>query len=130
MSTIFNKLKNHAKELEAILRSRAFLMEPEHESQWYTRNYTSAWTRRANLDVIDATESKKLFMMHLCIFPHVFDKAPIYGFDIIAGTNKITGAFLDSIEASITKLSTILSNWSLVTLYLVAILYLFFVSVI
>ena len=95
MSTIFNKLKAHAKELETILSSRSFLIEPEHESQWYTRNFSSAWTRRANLDVIDATESKKLFMMHLCVFPHVFDKAPIYGFDIIAGTNKITGAFLD-----------------------------------
>jgi phycocyanobilin:ferredoxin oxidoreductase len=34
-------------------------------------------------------------MMHLCIFPHVYDAAPIYGFDIVAGTNKITGAFLD-----------------------------------
>jgi hypothetical protein len=33
--------------------------------------------------------------MHLCIFPHTYDTAPIYGFDVIAGTNKITGAFLD-----------------------------------
>ena len=95
MSTIFSRLQAHAKELETILGSRAFLIQPEHESQWYTRNYSSAWTRRANLDVIDACESKKLFMMHVCVFPHVYDSAPIYGFDIIAGTNKITGAFLD-----------------------------------
>lgn len=33
--------------------------------------------------------------MHLCVFPHTYDSAPIYGFDIVAGTNKITGAFLD-----------------------------------
>jgi hypothetical protein len=95
MSIIFTKLKAHAAELETILNNRAFTIDPEEESQWYTRNYCSAYVRRANLDVIDAIESKKLYMMHLCIFPHVYDTAPIYGFDIIAGTNKITGAFLD-----------------------------------
>ena len=34
-------------------------------------------------------------MLHLCVFPKVFDGAPIFGFDIIAGPNKVTGAFLD-----------------------------------
>jgi phycocyanobilin:ferredoxin oxidoreductase len=95
MSTIFNKLKAHAAELEAILAARAFCLPSEITSEWYTKNFSSAWVRRANLDVIDVSESKKLYMMHLCIFPHTYDAAPIYGFDIIAGTNKITGAFLD-----------------------------------
>lgn len=95
MSTIFNKLKAHAAELEAILAARAFSSPSEITSEWYTKNFSSAWVRRANLDVIDVSESKKLYMMHLCIFPHTYDTSPIYGFDIIAGTNKITGAFLD-----------------------------------
>lgn len=95
MSTIFNKLKAHAQELEKILSARAFSLPPEITSEWYTKNFSSAWVRRANLDVIDVSDSKKLFMMHLCVFPHVYDSAPIYGFDIVAGTNKITGAFLD-----------------------------------
>ena len=34
-------------------------------------------------------------MMHLCVYPHVNDPAPIYGFDIIAGPKKVTGAFHD-----------------------------------
>jgi hypothetical protein len=34
-------------------------------------------------------------MMHLCIFPHTNDPGPIYGFDLIAGPNKVTGAFHD-----------------------------------
>jgi hypothetical protein len=95
MSTIFNKLKAHAKALEDILASRAFLAPQAHDSQWYAKSYTNCWFRRANLDVIDASESKKLWMMHLCVFPHTYDPAPIYGFDIIAGTSKVTGAFLD-----------------------------------
>jgi hypothetical protein len=95
MSTIFNKLKAHARELEAILAARAFSSPSEITSEWYTKNFSSAWIRRANLDIIDVSDSKKLWMMHLCVFPHTYDPAPIYGFDIVAGTNKITGAFLD-----------------------------------
>jgi len=34
-------------------------------------------------------------MMHCCIFPHLHNPAPIYGFDVIAGKNKITGCFHD-----------------------------------
>jgi phycocyanobilin:ferredoxin oxidoreductase len=34
-------------------------------------------------------------MMHCCIFPHTHNPAPIYGFDVIAGKNKITGCFHD-----------------------------------
>jgi len=95
MSTIFNKLKAHARELESILSARAFSSPSDITSEWYTKNFSSAWIRRANLDIIDVSDSKKLWMMHLCVFPHTYDPAPIYGFDIVAGTNKITGAFLD-----------------------------------
>jgi phycocyanobilin:ferredoxin oxidoreductase len=34
-------------------------------------------------------------MMHCCIFPHIHNDAPIFGFDVIAGRNKITGCFYD-----------------------------------
>jgi hypothetical protein len=95
MSTIFNKLKAHAVELEAILAARAFISPSDITSEWYTKNFSSCWVRRANLDIIDVSDTKKLWMMHLCVFPHTYDSAPIYGFDIVAGTNKITGAFLD-----------------------------------
>ena len=33
--------------------------------------------------------------MHVCIFPDLKNTAPIYGFDVIAGKNKMTGAFHD-----------------------------------
>jgi len=34
-------------------------------------------------------------MMHCCIFPHTNNPATIFGFDVIAGKNKITGCFVD-----------------------------------
>ena len=33
--------------------------------------------------------------MHCCVFPHTHNPAPIFGFDVIAGKNKITGCFID-----------------------------------
>ena len=34
-------------------------------------------------------------MLHCCIFPHIHNPAPIFGCDIVAGRNKITGFFHD-----------------------------------
>jgi phycocyanobilin:ferredoxin oxidoreductase len=34
-------------------------------------------------------------MMHVCVFPVLNNPGPIYGFDVIAGKNKMTGAFHD-----------------------------------
>jgi phycocyanobilin:ferredoxin oxidoreductase len=95
MSTIFNKLKRHATEMESIISTRAFLLDSGDQYSWTNKVYQCAWFRRAHMDIIDAIDTKKLYMMHICVFPHTYDAAPLYGFDIIAGTNKVTGAFLD-----------------------------------
>ena len=50
--------------------------------------------RRAHIDVVDARKTKGSWMMHVCIFPQL-NNSIIYGFDVIAGKNKMTGAFLD-----------------------------------
>jgi phycocyanobilin:ferredoxin oxidoreductase len=44
---------------------------------------------------VDARLSKGIWMMYCCVFPHVHNSAPIFGFDVIAGKNKITGCFID-----------------------------------
>jgi phycocyanobilin:ferredoxin oxidoreductase len=62
---------------------------------WVNRVWTSSSYRRAHVDVVDARETKGLWMMHCCIFPHIHNDAPIFGFDVIAGRNKITGCFYD-----------------------------------
>lgn len=70
-------------------------MDRFNQPGWVNRVWTSDSYRRAHVDVVDARETKGLWMMHCCIFPHLHNPAPIYGFDVIAGKNKITGCFHD-----------------------------------
>ena len=70
-------------------------MDRFNQPGWVNRVWTSSAYRRAHIDVVDARESKGLWMMHCCIFPHLHNPAPIFGFDVIAGRNKITGCFID-----------------------------------
>lgn len=62
---------------------------------WINRTWKSDKFRRAHIDVVDARDTKKLWMMHVCVFPNLQSGAPIYGFDVISGPTKITGAFHD-----------------------------------
>jgi len=62
---------------------------------WVNRVWRNDDVRRAHIDVVDARESKGLWMMHVCVFPVLNNNGPIYGFDVIAGKNKMTGAFHD-----------------------------------
>lgn len=62
---------------------------------WVNTVYTSSAYRRAHVDVVDARATKGLWMMHVCIFPHLSNDGPVFGFDVIAGKNKMTGAFHD-----------------------------------
>ena len=70
-------------------------MDRFNQPGWVNRVWRSNSYRRAHVDVVDARESKGLWMMHCCIFPHTHNPAPIFGFDVIAGKNKITGCFID-----------------------------------
>ena len=70
-------------------------MDRFNQPGWVNKVWTSDRFRRAHIDVVDARESKGLWMMHCCVFPHTHNPAPIFGFDVIAGKNKITGCFYD-----------------------------------
>ena len=74
-------------------------MDRFNQPGWVNRVWTSEHFRRAHVDVVDARLTKGLWMMHCCIFPHLHNPAPIYGFDVIAGKNKITGCFHDYSKA-------------------------------
>lgn len=65
------------------------------EKGWINRVFRNEHVRRAHIDVVDARESKGLWMMHVTVFPTLTNDAPIFGFDVIAGRTKMTGAFLD-----------------------------------
>jgi len=70
-------------------------MDRFNQPGWINRVWTSDRYRRAHVDVVDARDTKGLWMMHCCIFPHTHNPAPIYGFDVVAGKNKMTGCFHD-----------------------------------
>ena len=62
---------------------------------WLNRVWQNDHIRRAHIDVVDARETKGLWMMHVCVFPTLDNGAPIYGFDVVSGAKKMTGAFHD-----------------------------------
>ena len=66
-----------------------------HDFPWRTYTWESPQFRRANLDIIDVRDTKKLYMMHLCVFPHLDDPSPVFGMDLVAGPKIVTGAFHD-----------------------------------
>jgi len=70
-------------------------MDRFNQPGWVNRVWQSNSYRRAHVDVVDARLTKGLWMMHCCVFPHLHNPAPIFGFDVIAGKNKITGCFFD-----------------------------------
>lgn len=70
-------------------------MDRFNQPGWVNRVWSGNYYRRAHIDVVDARNTKGLWMMHCCIFPHTHNSAPIFGFDVIAGKNKITGCFID-----------------------------------
>jgi len=68
-----------------------------HTTDFVWKNYlwTDSAFRRAHIEIVDATKHKKMWVMHMCIFPQYNSPDPIFGFDIVCGQNKITGAFHD-----------------------------------
>jgi len=70
-------------------------MERFNQNGWVNRVWKNEFVRRAHIDVVDARDSKGLWMMHVCIFPNLDNDAPIFGFDVVSGKNKMTGAFHD-----------------------------------
>jgi len=102
LSTIWNKLIECKDEIIKTFDEHATEVSEEGldafnqpDNGWINRVWANDSVRRAHIDVVDARESKGLWMMHVCIFPTLDNPAPIYGFDVIAGKNKMTGAFHD-----------------------------------
>ena len=102
MSIIWDKLIDCQNEIIRIFDERATEYNEEGldsfnqpDNGWINRVWANSDVRRAHIDVVDARDSKGLWMMHVCCFPVLTNAAPIYGFDVIAGKNKMTGAFHD-----------------------------------
>ena len=86
---IIKKLNFHCQEYEEPG------MERFNNDKWTNRTWSNEFIRRAHVDVVDVREEKGLWMQHVCVFPAVTNGGPIFGWDVIAGKNKCTGAFHD-----------------------------------
>ena len=102
MSTIWNHLIQCQNDIISIFDKYAQETNEEgldyfnkEDGSWVNRVWANDHVRRAHIDVVDARDTKGLWMMHVCCFPVLNNDAPIYGFDVIAGKNKMTGAFHD-----------------------------------
>ena len=102
MSIIWNQLINCQNEIIKIFEENAEeYFEPgladfnSDDGGWINRTWRNKSIRRAHIDVVDARDTKGLWMMHVTVMPQLTNDAPIFGFDVIAGAKKMTGAFLD-----------------------------------
>ena len=102
MSTLWNHLIQCQNDIIDIFNEYASEYEEAGLSEfnnpdggWLNRTWSSKSVRRAHIDVVDARDTKGLWMMHVTVMPDLHNDAPIFGFDVIAGKNKMTGAFLD-----------------------------------
>jgi len=102
VSVIWNKLIECQNDIIDLFNNYAEEIQEEGldafnqpDNGWINRVWANNDVRRAHIDVVDARKSKGLWMMHVCCFPVLTNDAPIYGFDVIAGKNKMTGAFHD-----------------------------------
>lgn len=71
------------------------LAEKFNNTGWTNTTWESPVYRKAHINIIDAIDTLGVWMMHCCIYPHYHNPAPIFGFDVFAGKNKITGCFHD-----------------------------------
>jgi len=92
---IFDKIIECEQKIIAKCASLGEEQFDDPEFDWLNKVYKGEHFRRAHIDSVDARDTKGLYMTHICVFPNYNNDAPIYGFDIICGKKKVTGAFHD-----------------------------------
>ena len=65
---------------------------PTKDYGWENHRWTSPQFCMAHVEIFN---QDRFMVVHCCVFPHVTDPAPIFGFDAIAGESKVTGLFFD-----------------------------------
>ena len=91
---MFNKLLPFSEEITKMIEAQSTSVD-WHDFPWPAMTFKGKTWRKADVDILDMRETKKLWMMHVCIYPHFNDPSPIFGWDVISGPKKITGAFHD-----------------------------------
>jgi len=94
MNLITDKLQPLGNEIIAkLLKYGTPISMEDYNNEWWTNKTFSSWSfRKASIQILNRGS---VYVLHLSIFPHVDDTAPIFGFDIVATPNKFTAAFCD-----------------------------------
>lgn len=97
MSLIFDKSIACGQQIEKLFRESGDLVEVYEDERLgiYDLVFQADRYRRAHISIVDARHTRKVWMLHATVFPHYNDPSPIYGFDIVAGPSKVSGAFHD-----------------------------------
>jgi len=95
MSSLFDKVINCSEEINRRFVGTGALGKVYRTDLIADREYSSMRYRRAHISIVDARETKKLYLLHVTVFPHTNDPSPIFGFDIVCGPTKVSGAFHD-----------------------------------
>lgn len=93
MTDYIELLDKTARQLNNIIKAEADVVPmatPEYG--WENYRYSSPRFRMAHVEIFN---QDRFMVVHCCVFPHISDPAPIFGFDVIASNNKVTGVFLD-----------------------------------
>ena len=93
MKNCIKLVENIANDLHLVIQNQSGVsMIETPDYGWHNYRYTSDRFRLAHVEIFN---QNKFCVIHCCVFPQINDPAPIYGFDVIAGENKITGMFMD-----------------------------------
>ena len=97
MTQIWEQVEHLAKHLEQRLDSTGEPLKGsiDENYDWHNTLWTSMRYRRAHIQIVDKRSDYGMYILHATIFPHFNDPSPIWGFDIVSGKSKITGAFHD-----------------------------------
>lgn len=86
-------LDNTARELKGLIEAQPNVVSIHTDDYgWENYRYSSPEFRMAHVEIF---KQERFIVVHCCIFPNIHDPAPIFGFDVIAGQNKVTGVFAD-----------------------------------
>lgn len=66
---------------------------PGHDLRWRNVLLSGPCFRRAHVEELSVPG--RLVVLHVCIFPHLDDPAPVFGFDLVGGPARVTGMFMD-----------------------------------
>ena len=96
MSIIFDRLRPLGNQILTKLSNKGGALSGwEYNNEWwFNKTFATFSYRKASLQILDKRD-KNIWVLHLSIFPHLDDSAPILGFDIVATGNKITAVFCD-----------------------------------